>query len=82
MSKTLFEDSSAVSQAFFGMSELHGHVRHISTTDILQFSTCEQIPDALLWVEFRSIARQALQMEPFGGLALQKVLDHLRAMDR
>jgi len=82
MSKTLFEDSSTVPQAFFGMPQFLGHVGDIPAADILQFSTFEQIPDALLWIQFRGIARQAFQMEPFGGLALQKVLDHLRTMDR
>ncbi len=82
MSETLFEDGSAVSQAFFGMPEFLGHLGDIPAADILEFSAFEQIADALLWVEFRGIAGQAFQLEPFGGLALQKVLDHLRAMDR
>ena len=82
MSKTLFEDSSPMPQAFFGSSELIGHLRHIPAADILKFSAFEHIPNALLWVEFRGIARPPFQMETFGGLALQKVLDGLRTVDR
>lgn len=82
MSKTLLEDRSAVSQAFFGMPQFLGHMGDIPATDILQFSTFKQIPDALLWIKFRSIAGQAFQMEPFGSFVFQKVFDHLCTMDR
>ena len=82
MSETVLENLWSVSQALFGSSKLVGHLGDIAAAEILEFPSLEQIPDALLWIQFRGIARQAFQMEPFGGLALQKVLDHLRTMDR
>ena len=65
-----------------GSSKLLGHVGDISTADVLELGSLEQIPHALLWVEFGRIPRQALQMELFGCPALQKVFDYFRPMDR
>ena len=82
MSETLSQHGTPMSQTFFGPSKLLGHLGHISAAEILEFATFEQIPDSFLRIEFGRIARQALQMEPFGRPALQKGFDHVRPMDR
>src|SRR5213078_1932986 len=82
MSETLSQNSLPMSQPFFGSPKFLGHLRYIPTADILEFTSLEQIPNPLLWIEIGRIARQALQMESFGRPSLQKVLDPFRPMDR
>ena len=81
MSEALLQNGLSMSQAFFGMPKLISHVGHVPTAEILELTSLEQIPDPLLGIEFGGIARQAFQMQPFGGPALQKVFDLLGAMD-
>ncbi len=70
-----------MSQSFFGTTQLRLDVLHVQTTNILKFDSLEQIPDAFLWIELRSIARQAFEMDAFGSSFGQKVFDRLRAMN-
>ncbi len=69
-------------QALFGLNELALQLIEIGTTDITQLYALEVIPDALIWVEIRSIARKLFQMQAFGRPALEKVFDLVSAMDR
>ena len=66
VSETLPQHLISMPQPFFGSSHFSGDLSHITTTDILEFTSFEQIPNSLLWVEFGRIARQAFQMQPFG----------------
>ena len=81
MGETLAKDGYAMSQAFFGPTHLPLDVWHIKTTNILEFDSLEQIPDAFLWIDLRSIARQAFEMDAFGSAFGQKVFDRLRAVN-
>jgi hypothetical protein len=81
MGETLAKDGCAMSQAFFGPAHLSLDVWHVKTTNILEFDSLEQIPNAFLWIELRSIARQAFEMDAFGSALSQKVFDRLRAMN-
>jgi hypothetical protein len=74
MSETLAQHGKPMSQAFFGPSELIGHLGHIATARIFELRALEQILDTLLWVELRRIAGQALQMGPFGSPRSKKAL--------
>ncbi len=57
MSETLPENRAPMSQTFFGQSQFGSDVGQITATDILEFAAFEQIPDSLLWVQFRRVAR-------------------------
>src|SRR5260370_4384368 len=81
MGETLAKDGYAMSQAFFSPTHLPLDVWHVKTTNILEFDSLEQIPDAFLWIEFRSITRQAFEMDAFGSAFGQKVFDRLRAVN-
>jgi hypothetical protein len=72
----------AMAQPLFGSLYLQGQIGQITTTPILEFAPLEQIPDALLWSEFRRIAGQAFEMDPSGGSSRQEGFDHLAAMNR
>ena len=73
---------NAVAQPLPGADEFRLQMRQIATTDIAQFHPLEIIPDALVGIEIRRIARQLLEMEPFGCARLEKRLDGLGAMNR
>src|SRR5260370_16599568 len=70
-----------MSESFFGMTQFPLDVRHVKTTNIHQLDALEQIPDAFLRIEFRSITRQAFEMDAFGSAFGQKVFDWLRAVN-
>jgi hypothetical protein len=81
MSETMLKDGLPMAQALFGMHKLPAQVSKILAAEILEFAAFEQIPYTFLWVEFRCIARQALQMDPFAHRTGKKLLDHIRTMD-
>src|SRR5260370_17464455 len=81
MGETLAKDGYAMSQAFFGPTHLPLDVWHVKTTNILEFDSLEQIPDAFLWIDLRSIARQAFEMDAFGSAFGQKVFDRFRPVN-
>jgi len=53
----------------------------IGTTDITQLHALEVIPDALIRVEIRGIARKLFEMQAFGGSSLEKIFDLVSPMD-
>jgi len=81
MSKTVLENRATMPQTFFGAPQFIGDLRHIPTTPVLEFAALEQIPDPLLRIEIRGVARQALQVEAFGCASLEKILDDSRTVD-
>lgn len=67
--------------AFFGSPHFPLDVRHIKTTNILEFDSFEQIPDAFLRIQFGRISRQTFKMNPLGTALCQVVFDGLTAMN-
>jgi hypothetical protein len=53
----------------------------IGTADIAQLHALEVIPNALIRVEIRSVARQLFQLQAFGCPSLEKGCDLVAAMD-
>jgi hypothetical protein len=53
-------------QPFFGTTHFPLDVRHVKTTNILEFDSFEQIPDAFLRIQFGCISRQLFKMNPLG----------------
>src|SRR5256885_13097156 len=81
MGETLGKNLFAMPQAFFGEQQLLANLLEILTTNIGKLTSFEQIPDTFLWIEFWSVSRQALQMNPFGPTLREKVLDSLTVMN-
>lgn len=81
MSDTLAQDRFPMPEPFFGAHQFRLKLIEIGSTKVLEFASLEQIPHSLLWIEFRSVARQSLQMDTFGAACCQKVFDDLRAMN-
>ncbi len=53
----------------------------IGTADIAQLDPLEVIPDALIWIEIRGIARKLFQLQALGGSSFEKVFDLLSSVD-
>ena len=81
MGETLAKNRFAMPEPFFGPTQLQGDMRHVETTNVLEFDALEQIPDAFLRIELRSIARQAFQMDAFGSAFGQEIFDRLTAVN-
>jgi hypothetical protein len=81
MSKTVVENAATMPETFLRWPQFSGDLRHIPTTQVLEFAPLEQIPDPLLRIEIRSLARQALQVQAFGRASLEKLLADLRTVD-
>lgn len=52
------------------------------TAAVLELLALEEIPDTLVGVQFRSVARQALAVQPLRRARGEEVLDRLTAMNR
>ncbi len=81
MGDTLAQDRFPMPEPFLGPHHFCLKLIEISSTKVLEFPPLEHIPHALLWIQFRCIARQALHMDAFGSACGQKNLDGLRAMN-
>ena len=57
-------------------------VMQVRAAHVPQLNAFEIGPDALVRVEIGCVARQLLQLEPFGSALSQEVFDRLTAMDR
>src|SRR6266568_9103948 len=71
-----------MSQSFFGTTQLRPDVLHFKTTNIFEFDSLEQIPNAFLRIQFWRIARQTFEMNAFGTSFCQVVFDDLTSMNR
>jgi hypothetical protein len=60
--RAAFDDLLFVAQAFSGSNEFAGHMLQAATADIAQLHSLEIIPDALIWVQIRGVARQLFQV--------------------
>ena len=81
MGDTLAQDRFAMSEPFLGTQQFCAEVIEVSSTKVLEFAPLEQIPHAFLRIQFRSIARQSLQMDTFGSAFGQEIFDGPRAMN-
>ncbi|GHO64046.1 hypothetical protein KSC_029380 [Ktedonobacter sp. SOSP1-52] len=70
-----------MTKALFGTHKLLTQLREILTTEILEFTAFEQVSHLFLWIEFRGIARQSLQVNSFAHRAGEKGFDHFRSVD-
>jgi hypothetical protein len=81
MGDTLAQDRFAMSEPFLGTQQFCAELIEVSSTKVLEFAPLEQIPHAFLRIQFRSIARQSLQMDAFGSAFGQEIFDGPRAMN-
>lgn len=77
LARATLHDLSFVTQALSGTNELRVQFSEIRTTGIPQLGVLEVIPDTFIRVEIRGVARQLLQVQPFGRSTLEKVFDGL-----
>jgi hypothetical protein len=62
-----------MAEAFFRPYESLTHLSEIVAAEVFELTTFEQVPNALLRVELRGVARKPLQMKALGGTSGQKV---------
>lgn len=75
------DDGGLVAEASGGEARLASEVAEGLTADVAEFDALEVVPDALIRVEVRGVARQRLQLDATGTAVCQEVLDGLAAMD-
>ena len=68
-------------QARCGGREFKTEMVQVVATDIFEFNMFQIVPNALVGVQVRGIARQAFQPDALGGAGGQEGLDVLTAMD-
>src|SRR4051794_36591855 len=76
------ENVALVAEPLDGQAQFDPQLVQIGTAEVAQFDVLEIVPDALVRVEVRGVARQLLQLEARRRALRQEVLDGLRAMDR
>ena len=81
LSEAGLDDRELVPQALFRSAQRQSERGQIRAAAIAQLDALEVVPDALVGVEFGSIARQPLQVQAIGRAFAQEVLDWLPAMD-
>jgi hypothetical protein len=69
-----------VPQPHFGFAQLHAELRQIATADVLEFHPLKVVPDPLIRVQLRCIARQAFHMDALGSTGGQIVDPHQRSL--
>ena len=79
---TAADDVTFVPQPLFGSSEFACEMGHVTAAHNVEFDALEQVPDALIRVEFRRIARQLLHLQAFGCSTRQEHFDRLPPMNR
>jgi hypothetical protein len=66
---------------FDRVTQLMPQMREIEAADVAQLDPFELFPQALAWIEFGGVRRQARQVHPLGRAIGQERLDDLAAMD-
>jgi len=65
-----------------GEAEVASEMWEALAAEVAQLDALEVVPDALIRVEVRGVARELLQADAVGTAVGQEVLDRLAAMDR
>lgn len=76
------EDLALVAKPLDGQAQFEPQLVQIGTAEVAQFDVLEIVPDALVGIQVRGVARQLLQLEPRRRPLRQEVLNGLGAMDR
>src|SRR2546429_9579230 len=71
-----------MAEAFFCPHQGTAYVREAQTAQVFQLPPFEQVPDALLRIQLRSIPGKTFQMESLGCTSRKKRLDLSRMLDR
>jgi hypothetical protein len=81
MGDTLAQDRFAMPEPFLSANQFCAELIEGSLTKVFEFAPLEQIPHAFLGIQFRSVARQAFQMDALGSPLGQELFDGPRAMN-
>src|SRR3954453_11400731 len=76
------ENVALVAEPLDGQAQFKPQLVQIGAAEVAQFDVLEIVPDALVRIQVRGVARQLLQLEARRGLLCQEVLDRPGAMDR
>jgi hypothetical protein len=76
------EDLALVAEPLDGQAQFEPQLVQIGAAEVAQFNVLEIVPDALVGIQVRGVARQLLQLEARRGPLRQEVLDGSGAMDR
>jgi len=76
------EDLALVAEPLDGQAQFQAQVVQIGAAEVAQFDVLEIVPNALVGIQVRGVARQLLQLEPRRTALRQEVLDGLSAVDR
>lgn len=76
------ETVGLAAQATNGEVQLPAQLVEVATAAVLQLTALEQVPDAFVRIEFRSVGGQAFEVQPLSGALREELLHRLAAMDR
>lgn len=75
------EPVGMAAEAADGEAQLPAQLVEVVTAAILQLAALEQIPDAFVRIEFRSVGGQAFEVQPLRCARREEVLDGLAAVN-
>jgi hypothetical protein len=76
------ENLALVAESLDGQAQFEPQLVQIGAAKVAQLNVLEIVPDALIRIQVRGVARQLLQVEPRRRPLREEVLDGLSAMDR
>ena len=76
------EDLALVAEPLDGQAQFKPQLVQIGAAEVAQLDVLEIVPDALVGIQVRGVARQLRQLEARRRALRQEVLDGLSAMDR
>jgi hypothetical protein len=76
------EDRALVAEPLDSQPQLQSEFGEIGAAEVAEFDVLEIVPDTLVRIQIRGVARQLLQLEARRRALCQEVLDGPRAMDR
>src|ERR671914_2548518 len=76
------DDIGLVPEAFFSLAQLIVEMGDTLAAKVLQLHPFQVVPDSFRWVQFWSIARKLLQVNPLGRTPSQVVLHPTAPVDR
>ena len=76
------EDLALVAKPLDGQAQFEPQLGQIGAAEVAEFDVLEIVPDALVGIQVRGVARQLLQLEARRGPLRQEVFDGPGAMDR
>jgi hypothetical protein len=81
LSDATANDAPFMTEARHGTSKLMAKVGQVGTADVAQFDSLEVVPDALIRIDVRRVARQGFEMDALRTACGQELPDEVATMD-